>query len=123
RKAPETTRRSGLAAFVAGVFGWLWRWFVGALFCVPFLAVPVVGSIVNYLTGAVVVGWMYRWMQGLALKTWWKKSRFAKEGSFREYCDKLDLKAPASRPRWFWRERIRQTISPEKYGQRRPTGM
>ncbi len=93
-------KKSGnkVLSFARAFLGWMVRWLLGALFCM------------NYFTSIVVMGWSYRWMQALALKSWWKRSRIAKEESFREFCDRLGPRAPVPRPRFLIRECFRATL-------------
>src|SRR5262249_19689664 len=114
----------GLWPWVRGFFGWCWRWLMGVLFCMnPANAIPGVGGVVGLFTSTVVVGWSYRWMQGLVIKHWWKRSRFAKEGPFREYLASVGPNAPVARPRWFLRERIRATLQKPGPGGRPPSDL
>jgi hypothetical protein len=79
--------------------GLVWRWVVGALFCL------------NYFTSILVVGWMYRWMQAAVLRSWWRRSGRAGLETFEEFCAALGPSAPAPRPRWFLREPARETLA------------
>jgi hypothetical protein len=101
--APPRAARPGLPARLAwrllGLLGWLWRWLVGAFFCL------------NTFTSILVTGWTYRWLQGLVLRGWWKQSRFAREGSFEEFLARFGPGAPAAKPRWFLRERVRAVLA------------
>ncbi len=99
---PQTPRRRWAAGFVrwlGGVAGFFWRWLIGALFCM------------SYFTGVAVAGWLYRWMQGHVLHNWWRQSKRASEGTFREFCERMGTQAPVPRPRWFLRERITQVMA------------
>jgi hypothetical protein len=79
--------------------GWIWRLVIGPVLCT------------NYFLAVAVVGWMTRHMQGLAIRCWWKQSPLQKLGTFDAFCDSLGPDAPTARPRWFWRERVRASVT------------
>src|SRR5262249_46006674 len=84
---------------VSNFFGWTWRFLVGFSFCT------------TYGGSVFVLGWLSRYMQAVTVRSWWKRSRFRKKSTFAEYCNSLGPDAPAIRPRWFLRERLRQGIT------------
>jgi len=86
---------------LGALLGWCWRLGIGALFCLNWL----------YLSGIVVTGWTYRWMQARVVRGWWKTSRFARQGSFEDFCAARSLEAPVARPRWFLQEHVRLTLN------------
>jgi hypothetical protein len=102
RPAPAEYNYRGVEAVVRTVgrlisafFGWVWRIFVGSLFCT------------NLFLSIFVVGWLYRWIQWRALRVWWKQGRAGREGSFDDFCNGLGVDAPVPRPRWFLRDHFR----------------
>lgn len=110
RQPPRGGFVRGVARWLVGLAGLLWRWVVGAGLCM------------NHFTAVFVAGWVYRWMQGHVLHNWWRQSAHAKAGTFRQFCDSMGRDAPVPRPRWFWRERIGATLSrPAPNGQ--PAGV
>src|SRR5262245_10578651 len=90
---------STLFALLKWPFAWAWRIWVGAALCFS-----------GYVASIFVVGWFYRWTQGTVLRGFWKRSPQRERGSFEAFCASLGHDAPVGRPRWFFKERIRDTL-------------
>lgn len=104
--------RSGaraLARFPVWLGSWTWRIVIGSVFCFN----DLFGVLFNFATSLLVVGWTYRLMQVVALRGWWKNSALAQRQSFADFLQSLGPNAPAVRPRWFFRENIKQALRPE----------
>ena len=98
RDIPEPQTGSWFLRLLRGVIGWTMRLILGAALCM------------FYATSIVVFGWTYRWMRSCVLKSWWKQSRFRREGTFRSFSDKLGADAPVARPRLIVRDRVLATV-------------
>jgi hypothetical protein len=90
---------SALLAVIRWPFAWGWRIFAGAFLCFA-----------GYVLSIIVVGWFYRWMQATVLRGFWKRSPQRVHGSFEAFCASLGHDAPVARPRWFLKERMRDTL-------------
>ncbi len=115
-RRPSTAIRHPVLHGFAVLFGWIWRWYVGAVMCFNWF-------VVSYFTSIVAVGWSYRWMQAIVLRGWWKQSPRRREGTFADFCDSLGQDGPVPRPRWFLRERLTTAIDHPTRGGTPPSGL
>ncbi len=81
----------GFLRWLGWVFGWLWSFAIGAVFCLT----PV--------TGLIVLGWLGRWMRGRVLRGLYLASPRRDELSLEAACAELGERVPG-RPRWILRE-------------------